>query len=160
MAKKNNTKIYERFRAACDALFLAKSEFYKNAKDKLSANLKAKKELIAQAEELKDNKNWKSTTEKFIALQKQWKKIGPVPNKISEQIREVIVNKQNTSICPETEALLFAAARAQLMNEIIFPSLESEKTIIFDRFVDSSIVYQGFARNLGMNEIVEINKLF
>ncbi len=84
--KKNNTKIYERFRAACDALFLAKSEFYKNAKDKLSANLKAKKELIAQAEELKDNKNWKSTTEKFIALQKQWKKIGPVPNKISEQI--------------------------------------------------------------------------
>ena len=84
--KKNNTKIYERFRAACDALFLAKSDFYKSAKDKLSANLKAKKELIAQAEELKDNKNWKSTTEKFIALQKQWKKIGPVPNKISEQI--------------------------------------------------------------------------
>lgn len=84
--KKNNTKIYERFRAACDALFLAKSEFYKSAKDKLSANLKAKKELIAQAEALKDNKNWKSTTEKFIALQKQWKKVGAVPNKLSDQL--------------------------------------------------------------------------
>ena len=84
--KKNNTKIYERFRAACDALFLAKSDFYKSAKDKLSANLKAKKELIAQAEELKTSTSWRSTTEKFIALQKQWKKIGPVPNKISEQI--------------------------------------------------------------------------
>lgn len=84
--KKNNTKIYERFRAACDALFLAKSEFYKSAKDKLSANLKAKKELIAQAEALKDNKNWKSTTEKFIALQKQWKQVGAVPNKLSDQL--------------------------------------------------------------------------
>lgn len=84
--KKNNTKIYERFRAACDALFLAKSEFYKNAKDKLAANLKAKKELLEQAEALKDNTNWRETTEKFISLQKQWKKIGPVPNKISEQI--------------------------------------------------------------------------
>ena len=84
--KKSNTKIYERFRAACDALFLAKSEFYKSAKDKLAANLKAKKELIEKAESLKDNTNWKATTEKFIALQKEWKKIGPVPNKISEQI--------------------------------------------------------------------------
>ena len=48
--------------------------------------LVGKKELIAKAEELKDSKNWRSATEKFIALQKQWKKIGPVPNKISEQI--------------------------------------------------------------------------
>ena len=48
--------------------------------------MKAKKELIAQAEELKDNKNWKSTTEKFIALQKQWKKVGAVPNKLSDQL--------------------------------------------------------------------------
>lgn len=84
--KKNNTKIYERFRAACDSLFLAKSEFFKSAKEKLSANLKAKKELIEQAEALKDNTNWKETTDKFIALQKQWKNIGPVPNKVSETL--------------------------------------------------------------------------
>ena len=103
--KKNNTKIYERFRAACDALFAAKSEFYKSAKDKLSANLKAKKELIAKAEELKTSTSWRSTTEKFIALQKQWKKIGPVPNKISEQIW-----KKFNSAC---DAFFEAKAKAQ-----------------------------------------------
>ena len=103
--KKNNTKIYERFRAACDALFEAKSEFYRTAKDKLSTNLKAKKELIAKAEELKESKNWKSTTEKFIALQKEWKKIGPVPNKISEQIW-----KKFNSAC---DAFFAAKAKAQ-----------------------------------------------
>lgn len=103
--KKSNTKIYERFRAACDALFLAKSEFYKSAKDKLAANLKAKKELIEKAESLKDNTNWKATTEKFIALQKEWKKIGPVPNKISEQIW-----KKFNSAC---DAFFEAKAKAQ-----------------------------------------------
>ena len=78
--------------------------------------------------------------------------------KISEQIREVIVNKDNTSMCYETEALLYAAARAQLMNEVIFPARDNGKTIILDRFVDSSYVYQGVARGLGIEKVVEINK--
>lgn len=103
--KKHNTKIYERFRAACDALFAAKSEFYKSAKDKLAANLKAKKELIAKAEELKDSKNWRSATEKFIAMQKQWKNIGPVQNKISEQLW-----KRFNTAC---DAFFAAKAKAQ-----------------------------------------------
>ena len=84
---------------------MAKSEFYKSAKDKLAANLKAKKELIEKAESLKDNTNWKATTEKFIALQKEWKKIGPVPNKISEQIW-----KKFNSAC---DAFFEAKAKAQ-----------------------------------------------
>lgn len=77
--------------------------------------------------------------------------------KISEQIREVIVNKENTDMCYETEALLYAASRAQLMKEIIFPAIKENKTILLDRFVDSSYVYQGVARNLGIEKIVEIN---
>lgn len=78
--------------------------------------------------------------------------------KISEQIREVIVNKENTSMCYETEALLYAAARAQLMNEVIFPAIKDQKTIILDRFVDSSYVYQGIARGLGVEKVIEINQ--
>lgn len=103
--KKNNTKIYERFRAACDALFLAKSEFYKSAKDKLSANFKAKKELIEKAEALKDSTKWKETTDKLIALQKQWKKVGPVPNKVSDQLWKKFV-----TAC---DAFFAAKAKAQ-----------------------------------------------
>ena len=103
--KKNNTKIYERFRAACDALFEAKSEYYKTAKDKLSANIKAKKELIEQAEALKDSTKWKETTEKLINLQKQWKKIGAVPNKMSDQLWKKFV-----SAC---DAFFAAKAKAQ-----------------------------------------------
>lgn len=77
--------------------------------------------------------------------------------KISEQIREVIVDKNNTEMCYETEALLYAAARAQLIKEVITPAINEEKTIILDRFVDSSYVYQGVARNLGIEKIVKIN---
>lgn len=103
--KKNNTKIYERFRAACDALFEAKSEYYKSAKDKLAENVKAKKELIEKAEALKDSKKWKETTEKLINLQKQWKKIGAVPNKMSDQLW-----KRFVSAC---DAFFEAKAKAQ-----------------------------------------------
>lgn len=77
---------------------------------------------------------------------------------ISEQIRNIIVSQNNKNMCPETEALLFAAARAQLMNEVIFPAIKEGKTIILDRFVDSSYVYQGYCRRLGINHIKSINE--
>lgn len=76
---------------------------------------------------------------------------------ISEQIRDVIVNKENINISYKTEALLFAAARAQLMKDVIRPALKKNKTIILDRFVDSSYVYQGYCRKLGIEKIKEIN---
>ena len=82
----------------------------------------------------------------------------PGGNKISEQIREVIVDKENTSICNETECLLYAASRAQLITENIKPLLATNKTILFARFVDSSYVYQGFVRGLGVERVKEINE--
>ena len=83
----------------------------------------------------------------------------PGGNNISEQIRSVIVDKNNTSICGETEALLYAASRAQLIKENIRPLLSKNKTIVFDRFIDSSYVYQGIVRGLGVDAIESINKI-
>ena len=79
--KKSNVKIFERFRAACDVYFNRKSEFYKNIKDEMEKNLELKKVLCEKAEALKDSTDWKSTTEKMIALQKEWKTIGSVARK-------------------------------------------------------------------------------
>lgn len=81
----------------------------------------------------------------------------PGGTKISEQIRNVILDKENTDMCFETEALLYAASRAQLMSEIIFPAIKDNKTILFDRFVDSSCVYQGVARGIGADAVMNIN---
>ncbi len=84
--KKDNNKIYERFRTACDTFFSRKREFYaRNREDRLN-NLQLKTDLCVQAEAMKDNTNWKKTTEDFISLQKKWKKIGPVPNKHSDAV--------------------------------------------------------------------------
>ena len=84
--KKSNVKIFERFRAACDVYFNRKSEFYKNIKDEMEKNLELKKALCEKAEALKDSVEWKSTTEKMIALQKEWKTIGSVARKHSDVV--------------------------------------------------------------------------
>lgn len=84
--QKMNQKIYDRFRAACDKFFQKKSEFFKNVRETLSENLKHKKELCEKAEALKDSTDWKATTEQFIALQKEWKTIGAVPQKQSDEV--------------------------------------------------------------------------
>ena len=84
--KKSNVKIFERFRAACDVYFNRKSEFYKNIKDEMEKNLELKKALCEKAEALKDSTDWKSKTEKMIALQKEWKTIGSVARKHSDAV--------------------------------------------------------------------------
>ncbi|MDR0547286.1 MAG: DUF349 domain-containing protein [Dysgonamonadaceae bacterium] len=84
--KKQNVKIFERFRAACDTFFQKKSAFYKGTKDTMDANLEKKKALCEKAEALKDSQEWKDATDKFIALQKEWKTIGPVPRKYSDMV--------------------------------------------------------------------------
>ena len=84
--KKSNVKIFERFRSACDVFFRNKSEFYKNIKDTMDINFEKKKDLCEKAEALKDNQNWKETTDQLIALQKEWKSIGPVSRKHSDVI--------------------------------------------------------------------------
>lgn len=84
--KKENDRIYERFRAACDKFFSAKKQFHSDFKDQLAANLAKKEELCEKAEAVKDSEDWKKTTDILINLQKQWKEIGPVPKKKSDQV--------------------------------------------------------------------------
>ena len=84
--KKENQKIYDRFRAACDKFFSRKRDYYSQFKDSMNENMEKKISLIEQAEALKDSKEWKKTTEALIALQKQWKEIGAVPRKKSEML--------------------------------------------------------------------------
>lgn len=84
--KKDNNRIYERFRSACDKFFDAKREFYAQNKELQMNNLQLKTDLCVQAEALKDSTDWRKTTEEFIHIQKKWKEIGPVPRKHSDAI--------------------------------------------------------------------------
>lgn len=84
--KKANVKIFERFRAACDIYFNKKSEFYKSIKETMDKNLELKRDLCERAEALKDSTDWKDTTDKMIALQKEWKTVGSVARKHSDAI--------------------------------------------------------------------------
>ena len=84
--KKANVKIFERFRAACDAYFNRKNDFYKSIKNDMERNLDLKKALCEKAEALKDSTDWKDSTDKLIALQKEWKTIGSVARKHSDAI--------------------------------------------------------------------------
>ncbi|AGK51810.1 dTMP kinase [Bacillus sp. 1NLA3E] len=77
---------------------------------------------------------------------------------IAEQIREVILATENTAMDPRTEALLYAAARRQHLIEKVKPALESGAVILCDRFIDSSLAYQGYARGLGIDEVYTINE--
>lgn len=76
---------------------------------------------------------------------------------IAEQIRNVILDKENTSMDPRTEALLYAAARRQHLVEKVWPASKEGKLVICDRFIDSSLAYQGGARGLGIDNIININ---
>lgn len=84
--KKDNTKVYERFRAACDRFFEAKRAFYQGMKSEIADNLQAKLDLCVQAEALQESEDWKATTDALIALQKKWKEIGATSRKHSEQV--------------------------------------------------------------------------
>ena len=79
--KKSNVKVFDRFRTACDVFFRNKSEFYKNIKETMEANFEKKKILCEKAEALKNSQNWRETTDQMIALQKEWKSIGPLSRK-------------------------------------------------------------------------------
>ena len=85
-SKKDNQKIYDRFRAACDSFYGRKRDFYNTYKESINANLERKIALCEEAEQLKSSTEWKKATDQFINLQKQWKEIGAVPRKKSEQL--------------------------------------------------------------------------
>ena len=84
--QKMNVKIFERFRAACDDFFSRKGEFFKDLKSKFAENAEKKRALVEQAQALKDSTEWKKTSDKLIALQKEWKTIGMVPKKLGDQL--------------------------------------------------------------------------
>lgn len=84
--QKMNVKIFERFRAACDDFFSKKAEFFKNMKQQFAENADKKRALIEQAKALQDSTEWKSTSDKLIALQKEWKTIGMVPKKLGDKL--------------------------------------------------------------------------
>ena len=86
--QKMNTKIFERFRAACDNFFTRKNEYFQSVRENLNQNYALKLELVEQAEALKDSTDWKKTTDTLVELQKKWKEIGTVPKKYSDQIWE------------------------------------------------------------------------
>ena len=77
---------------------------------------------------------------------------------IAEQIREVILDRRNIKMDPRTEALLYAAARRQHLVERVIPALQEGKIVLCDRYIDSSLAYQGHARGLGIDEIYTVNK--
>lgn len=77
---------------------------------------------------------------------------------IAEEIRTIILNPENKNLSYKAEALLYAASRAQHFDEVIVPALNEDKIVLCDRFIDSSLVYQGVARNLGIENILKINE--
>ncbi|MEN9918533.1 MAG: hypothetical protein RL662_969 [Bacteroidota bacterium] len=92
--KKYNNQIFEEYRALCDTFFEKKAIFFKNQRDRMEENLNLKKALCEKAEALKDSTDWKKTTDEMIVIQKEWKKIGPVPHKHSD-----VVWKQFVAAC-------------------------------------------------------------
>lgn len=81
----------------------------------------------------------------------------PGGTEISEKIRAIILDKNNSGMTDECEALLYAASRAQLLGEIVIPALKSGKTVVLDRYIDSSLAYQAYARGLGFDFVYKVN---
>lgn len=84
--QKMNVKIFERFRAACDDFFTRKGEYFKTLKEQFAENAEKKKALVEKAQALTDSTDWRSTSDKLIALQKEWKTIGMVPHKLGDKL--------------------------------------------------------------------------
>ena len=124
--KKENQKIYDRFRAACDKFFSRKRDYYSQFKDSMNENMEKKLSLIEQAEALKDSKEWKKTTEALIDLQKQWKEIGAVPRKKSEQLWkrfraacDAFFNERDKNVKPENDYYGNLKAKKAIIDEIV-----------------------------------------
>lgn len=124
--QKLNVKIFERFRAACDDFFKAKSEFYKTIKTEKNENLQRKIALAERAEALKDSTDWKKTTEELTRLQKEWKTIGSVSKKYSDAVWNRFISacdyffeqKKNMFAGQKSEEQANLAAKQELIEQI------------------------------------------
>ena len=132
--KKENQKIYERFRAACDTFYARKREYYTSVKDTMNENVSRKISLIEQAEALKDSTDWKKTTDQFISLQKQWKEIGYVPRKKADQLWKrfraacnAFFENRDENAPKENDIYSNLKAKKRLIDEILaYESVEDE----------------------------------
>ena len=137
--RKWNTKIYKRYRAACDLFFKRKNEFYKSLRGEMEENLKKKIELCERAEALKESHDWKATTQEMIEIQKEWKKIGTVPYKYIDSIWKRFITacdyffeqkKMHTSSLYDEESRNLEAKK-EIVNKIskLDPSLETQEAL-------------------------------
>ncbi len=122
-SRKMNNLLFERFRKTCDEFFAKKAEYFKAVKEKMAANLEKKKALCEKAEALKDSTDWKATTDIFVALQKEWKTIGPVAKKHSDAVW-----KRFVTACD----YFFAQKNSQLASsrQVELENLEKKQEII------------------------------
>ena len=123
--RKDNQKVYDRFRAACDRFFSRKREYYNEFKDSMNDNMAKKLAIIEQAEALKDSTDWKKTSDAMIDLQRQWKEIGAVPRKKSEQLWkrfraacDAFFNERDKQARPENDFYGNLKAKRALIEEI------------------------------------------
>lgn len=124
-SRKENQKIYDRFRAACDKFYGRKREFYAEYKESINENMEKKISLCEAAEALKSSTEWKKATDQFISLQKQWKEIGAVPRKKSEQLWkrfraacDEFFNERDKQARPENDFYGNLKAKQRLIAEI------------------------------------------
>ena len=111
-------------------------------------------EGVGKSTQLKLLKNYLDSTSQEAVYVRE-----PGSTDIGEQIRKVILNPQNTAMTDVTEAYLYASSRAQLVREVIKPALAEGKLVICDRYVDSSVAYQGYGRGMGADKIWKINEV-
>ncbi|MFV0331051.1 MAG: DUF349 domain-containing protein [Dysgonomonas sp.] len=124
--KKVNNQIFEEFRSLCDTFFEKKSEFFKGVRNEMDENLEKKRALTEQAVALKDSTDWKSTADKLIAIQKEWKTIGPVPRKFSDAVWKEFVTacdyffeqKKKNESSQKGEELENLAAKKEIIEKI------------------------------------------
>ena len=142
--KKDNNKIYERFRLASDKFFDRKREFYNQNKEEQNSNLQLKTDLCLQAEALKDSTDWKKTADEFISIQKAWKEIGPVPRKYSDVIWKrfraacdyFFENKAKHFSSIDTEQLENLRLKKELLEEVKQFSLSGDDGADLDKLKD------------------------
>ena len=148
-SKKENQKIYDRFRAACDDFYGRKRDFYSEYKNNINTNLEKKIALCVEAENLKTSTEWKKTTDRFIDLQKQWKEIGAVPRKKSDQLWkrfraacDEFFAERDKNVTPENDYYGNLKAKQRLIEEIKAYTLTGDKDQDYQAMADFSAKWQ------------------
>ncbi len=151
-SRKSNTALFERFRQSCDAFFAAKAEYFKNTKESMNLNLEKKRALCEKAEAMKDSTDWKATGDAFVALQKEWKQIGPVAKKYSD-----VVWKRFNEAC---DYFFEQKKKAQSLNrEIENANLQAKRDVVARIVAIDESVDDETARNTVREAVAQWNAI-